>query len=181
MCIAIPYGQRPIKESELWYRIRTNALYMLMSGAFIQSILLAGFEWLVLAQSWLIIEPIIPNVIIVIYGILVVSSFVFFALSMFFYSQKTTLGDTEYLYYGAFFFLAQINSVFFYIASFIHISLLISSILIQIALLFFNFKPLWRAWFWLDKRYKIHALMINTVFFLFVFIQLLLLLYLLWF
>jgi hypothetical protein len=181
MCIAIPYGQRPIKESEFWYRIRTNPLYMLMFGAFIQSIVLAGFEWLVLHQVWLITEPVIPNVVIAMYGLLIISNFIFFALSMFFYAQKTALGDIEYLYYGAFFFLAQINIVFFYIVSFIHIKLLIGSLILQLALLFFNFKPLWRAWFWIDKRYNAKGLLINTIFSLLVLIQCLFLLYALFF
>jgi len=173
MCIAIPYGKDKINESKLWRELRTRPLYMLGLGALIQVLFLAGF-WFALSSelissSSLLMSPAMVAAYNLLFG---VAGFLFFALSMHVYPKKMHSGEIEYLYYGAFFFLATYNSALFYFASFNSYGLIITAIIIQFSLLFFAFKPLWRAYFWADKHSKHFGLVTNSVFSLLVLCQL---------
>ncbi|NOQ78044.1 MAG: hypothetical protein GQ546_01440, partial [Gammaproteobacteria bacterium] len=173
MCIAIPYGKDKINESRFWRALRTRPLYMLGLGALIQILFLAVF-WLALSsefisRSSLLISPAMISTYSLLFSF---SGFLFFALSMHVYPKRMQSGEIEYLYYGAFFFLATYNSAFFYFASFNSIGLIITSIIIYFALAFFTFKPLWRAYFWADKQSKNFGRAVNFVFSLLVLGQL---------
>ncbi len=173
MCIAIPYGKDKINESKLWRELRTRPLYMLGLGALIQVLFLTGF-WFALSSelissSSLLISPAMVTAYNLLFG---VAGFLFFALSMHVYPKKMHSGEIEYLYYGAFFFLATYNSALFYFASFNSYGLIITAIIIQFSLLFFAFKPLWRAYFWADKHSKNFGRITNSVFSLLVLCQL---------
>ena len=173
MCIAIPYGKVKINESRFWRALRTRPLYMLGLGALIQILFLAIF-WLALSSelissSSVVISPVIISAYSFLCGIL---AFIFFAIILHIYPRRMQSGDIEYLYYGAFFFLANYNSAFFYFASFISSGLLIVSVIIQSCLLFFTFKPVWRAYYWADKKHKNFGRFINSIFFLLVLCQL---------
>ena len=172
MCIAIPYGKDKISESRFWRALRTKPLYLLGLGALIQVLFLLIF-WFALSNGFissssLIISPAMISVYSLLFGI---SGFLFFALSMHVYPEKMQSGEIEYLYYGAFFFLATYNSAFFYFASFNSIGLIIISIIIHFGLLFFTFKPLWRAYFWADKQSKNFGRAANLLFSLLVLSQ----------
>lgn len=181
MCIAIPYGKDKINESRFWRALRTRPLYMLGLGALIQILFLAVF-WFALSsefisRSSLIISPAMISTYSLLFSF---SGFLFFALSMHVYPKRMQSGEIEYLYYGAFFFLATYNSAFFYFASFNSIGLIITSIIIYFGLVFFTFKPLWRAYFWADKQSKNFGRAVNFVFSLLVLSQLIFFINLLW-
>lgn len=166
MCIAIPLGNQDKKnESVLWRTIRTNPFYLLSLGIIIQTALLIMF-WLglkvgVVDRTSLIISPELLSLYLMVWGI---GGFVFFALTMHFYPKKMCTGNIEYLYYGGFFYLANYNLVFFYLAAFLSYSMLISSVIIHLLLLLFAFKPIWNAYFWTNKKNKNSARVVNTLF-----------------
>ena len=174
MCIAIPYGKEKTNESRLWKALRTSPFYLLTLGVVIQILLLAVFQLLLsshyISSSAMLISPVEATLYSLLFGML---SFIFFAISMFVYQQRMQSGDIEYIYYGSFFFLMTYNSMFFYLAIFTAMGLVFTSIVIHFGLLFFTFKPLWRAYFWADKHNKNLARGVNTVFFLLVFTQIL--------
>ncbi len=180
MCIAIPYGKEKTNESRLWQILRTRPFYLLSLGALIQSLLLLIFylslHYGLINSHSLITSP----AIIYSYGLLfAISSFIMLALGMHFYPKKIHSTDFEYLYYGSFFFLANYTSAFFYLASFYSTNLLMAFMMFHFGLLLFAFKPLWRAGFWAEKKYKKLAYTFNAIFFSLILSQCLVLIWLL--
>ncbi len=167
MCLAIPYGKdEQNHESPLWHRIRTTPLFLMGLGS-ILLLLSLGIFWLSLISGILKTQHLSASAQLISAYLLVsgVGGFWFFALSMHFYPRLMRSSPIEYLYYGGYFFLSMYNLVFFYLAVFAPgSSLLISSMLIQLLLMLFAFRPLWWAFYWSNTRHRKWGYFVNTVF-----------------
>ena len=167
MCLAIPYGKKEQNnQSVIWRTIRTSPLYLLSTGIIIQTLILALF-WFALSLEFIAPASLILSTsMISAYIMLSIISFIFFAATMHFYPGIMHSGNIEYLYYGGFFFLSSYNMLFFYLANFISSGLIITSVMVQLLLLWFAFKPLWWSYYWTDKKHKNLGRIVNTLFFL---------------
>ncbi len=165
MCLAIPYGKNNRQnEPKLWHAIRTSPLYLLGFGAMLQLFMLAIF-WLASNYTDINLQLLtLSRAQISSYIIFNSAVFIFFALSMHFYPRLMPGGKVEYLYFGGYFYLTLYNSLLFYLAIFTSTKLMIISLMLQLLLLLFAFKPLWWAFYWSERRYKMPGYIINAVF-----------------
>ena len=177
MCLAIPMGSNGTNnESQLWRTIRSNPAYLLSLGVIVQLVMLFIFllsienEWI--SPASLIIKPEFIILYVLSYAI---AGFLYFAFSMHFCPKKMQTGNIEYLYYGGLFYLGNYNLALFYLATFFSYALIISSAVFQLILMLFAFKPIWHAYFWSDKKNKSFAVILNSLFFLLLSAQLLIL------
>lgn len=159
MCIALPLGPSDSNnQSKLWAFIRSTPLNMLLFSAALQVISLL-FVHFVVKKYWPQIA-FTQSLSYVFYCLFWLAPFISYAFVMNIYPRLCKQGNIEYLQYAVFNTLGNFNLVLFYISSIFFDHLLSTILSLQLLLLIYTFKPIWRIGFWAEKK---QYLLVKTI------------------
>ena len=155
MCIALPLGPSDNRnQSALWLFIRSTPLNMLLFSAVLQLTALFfislftpkylfGFEnYLLIFLFWIF-------------------PFISYALLMNFYPRLCQQGEIEYLQYAALNTLGFFNFIIFCIAAIYFKSFINIVLSLQLLLLIYAYKPIWKIGFWTGRNNALLVKLIN--------------------